>query len=57
MSYVVRIQERPNNHPIYAFDNDLGYYIFYNDFHIEEELPIVYEHKEDKEFAKRQESL
>ena len=50
-------QERPDNHPIYAVDIDLGCSIFYNHFHIEKDIPIVYEQKEDNEFAKRQETL
>ena len=47
----------PHNHPIYEVDTNLGSSIFYNDFHIEEELPVVSEKKEDKDFPKRQEAL
>ena len=57
LAYVVSSQERLDNHPIYVVDTDLEYSIFYNDFHIEEDLPIVDEKKEDKYFSKRQESL
>ena len=57
LAYVVISQERPDNNPIYAVDTDLGSSISYNDFHIEECLPIVDEHKEYKEFVKIQEAL
>ena len=57
LAYVVSSQERPENHPIYEVDTDLGSSIFYNDFHIEEDLPMAYERKEDKYFSKRQEAL
>ena len=59
LAYVVSSQEKLDNHPIYDIDTDLGSSIFYNDSHYvenfstEEELPIVTENKEDKEFAKR----
>ena len=63
LAYVVSSQEKPDNHPIYVVDTDLGSSIFYNDFHYEENfhtkeyLPIVTEPTEDKEFAKIQEAL
>ena len=63
LSYVVSSQDKPKNHPIYALYIDLGYSIFYIDFHyednlpIEEDLTIVTELKGDKEFVKIQEAL
>ena len=55
--YVVSSQYKPNNHPIYVVDTDLGSSIFFNDSHIEQDFPVVSELKENKEFAKRQEAL
>ena len=57
LAYVVSSQERPDNRPIYAVDTDLGSSIFYNYFHIKEDLPVINEQKEDKYFAKRKEAL
>ena len=44
-------------HPIYAIDTNMGSSISCNDFHIVEDLLVVDEQKEDKEFVKRQKSL
>ena len=54
---MVSSHERTNNHPIYAVDTELGSSIFFNDFYIEEDLPVVDEQKEDKEFSNRKEAL
>ena len=57
LSYVVRNQYKPNNHPIYVVDTNLGSSMFFNDAHIEQDLLVVEELKEDKEFSKRKEAL
>ena len=56
-TYVVSGQDKPNNHPIYVVDTNLGSSIFFNDAHVDPEIPITIEIKEDKEFARRQEAL
>ena len=33
LSYVVSIQDKANNHPLYAIDTDLGCSILFNDSH------------------------
>ena len=48
LAYVVSSQYNHNNHPIYVVDIDLGSSIFFHDSHIEQDFPVVYEHKEDK---------
>ena len=57
LAYVVSIQQKPNNHPIYVVDTDLGSSIFFNVSHVDPEIPIVVEVKEDKEFAKIHEAF
>ena len=45
LEYVVRSHDKPNNHPIYVMDTDLGSSIFFNDSHVGPDLPIVTEIK------------
>ena len=40
--------DNPNNHSVYDVDIDLGYPIFFNDSHIEQDFPVVDERKEEK---------
>ena len=55
---MVSNQEKPENHPIYVFDIDLGSSIFFNDGpHIDPEMPIQIQLKESKEFVAKQEAL
>ena len=56
-AYVVSIQDKPENHPIYAIDIDLGSSIFYNDFNFEEEQPVWDKQKENECFSKKQEAF
>jgi hypothetical protein len=37
LAYMVSSPDRPNNHPIYVVDTDIGASIFYNDLCFEEE--------------------
>lgn len=37
LAYMVSGPDRPNNHPIYVIDTDIGASIFYNDLCLEEE--------------------
>jgi hypothetical protein len=37
LAYMINSRNKPNNHPIYVVDIDLGSSIFYNDLHFEEE--------------------
>ena len=57
LAYVVSFQDKPDNHPIYVVDTDLGSSIFFNDSHVDPKIPIVVEVKEDKEFSKTHEAL
>ena len=41
LKYMVRNKEKPNNHPIYSIEIDIGYSIFYNDLCFEEDDQIV----------------
>ena len=43
LTYVVSNQDKPNNHPIYVVDTDMGSFIFFNDSHIEQDFPVVNE--------------
>ena len=57
LAYVVSSQNNPKNHHICVVHTDLGSSIFFNDGpHIDPEVPIQIELKEDKEFPKRQEA-
>ena len=49
---MVSSQDKPDNHPIYDVDTDLGSSIFFNDSHAETKMPIVVEVNEDKVFQK-----
>ena len=41
LAYVVSSQYKPENHPIYAIDTDLGFSIFFNDStHVDPEVPL-----------------
>ena len=53
LAYVVSSLDNPNNHSVYDVDIDLGYPIFFNDSHIEQDFPVVNELNEDKKVAKR----
>ena len=56
--YVVRIQEKTDNHVIYSVDTELGSSIFFNDvFPCDPEIPVPIENNEEEESAKRQEAL
>ena len=57
MAYAVSSQVRLENNIMYVVYTVLGYSIFYNDFHFEEELPVLDNQKEDSYFFKIQESL
>ena len=58
LAYVDSSQDKPENHHIYVVDIDLGSSIFFNDGpHIDPEITVHIELKQDKEFAKRQEYL
>ena len=48
LAYVVSSQYKPNNHPIYVVDIDLGSSIIFNDSHIEQDVHVVDELKEDQ---------
>ena len=48
LAYVVSTQEKPNNPPIYVVDTDLGSSVFFNDSHVDPEIPIITKVKEDK---------
>ena len=48
LAYMVSSQDKPNNHPIYVVDTNIGSSIFFNDSHIEQDIPVVCELKEDK---------
>ena len=38
LAYVVSSQDKPNNYRIDAVDTDMGYSIFFNDYHIEQDV-------------------
>ena len=54
---MVSSQDKHDNHPIYVVDTDLGSSIFFHDAHVDFEIPIIIDLKEDKEFSKRQEAF
>jgi hypothetical protein len=37
LKYMVSSKDKPNNHPIYSIDTDIGSTIFYNDLCLEED--------------------
>ena len=39
LAYVVNSQDKPNNHPIYVVDTNLGSSIFFNNAHVDPEIP------------------
>jgi len=41
LKYMVSRKSKPNNHPIYSIDTEVGSSIFYNDLCFEEESPKV----------------
>ncbi len=47
MSYMVSSSKRPQNHPIYSVETDMGPSIFYNDFSLIEEKQEVVEEEKD----------
>ena len=54
LDYVINSRDKPENHPIYDVDTDLGSSLFFNDGpQTDPEIPIQIEFKEDEEFAKR----
>ena len=57
LAYVVSTKDKPKNHPIYVVDVDLGSSIFFHDSHVDLEIPIVVDLKEEKMFSERQEAL
>ena len=58
LAYVVSSQYKPENHHIYVVDTNLRSFIFFNDStHVDPEVPLQIEFKENKEFTKRQEAL
>ena len=49
LAYVVSIQDKPDNHPIYVVDANLGSSIFFNDSaHVDPKVPLHIEFKENK---------
>ena len=51
LAYVVSSKNNPENHPTYVVEIDLGSSIFFHDSHVDLEIPIVVDIKENKEFA------
>ena len=57
LAYVVSSKDKPEYHSIYVVDVDLGSSIFFHDSHVDPEIPIVVDLKEEKMFSERQEAL
>jgi hypothetical protein len=51
MKYMVSRKDKPNNHPIYSVDIDIGSTIFYNDLCFEEDDQSDPKHQQEKQIS------